>query len=58
MGALARTESRGSHYRRDYPKRDDVNWMKHTIAVKKKDGISISYIPVRVTKWQPEERKY
>lgn len=58
MGALARTESRGSHYRRDYTKRDDVNWMKHTIAVKTKDGISLSYIPVRVTKWQPEERKY
>jgi succinate dehydrogenase / fumarate reductase flavoprotein subunit len=58
MGALARTESRGSHFRRDYTKRDDVNWMKHTIAVKTKDGISLSYIPVTVTKWQPEERKY
>ncbi|MCI4460825.1 MAG: FAD-binding protein, partial [Thaumarchaeota archaeon] len=57
-GALARKESRGGHYRTDYPKRDDVNWMKHTLAYYTPDGPMLTYIPVTVTRWQPEERKY
>jgi len=56
--AVARTESRGSHSRRDFPKRDDVNWMKHTMATRKGDEIILSYKPVTVTKYQPQERKY
>lgn len=57
-GALERKESRGSHYRLDYPKRDDVNFLKHTVARYSKDGITLSYKPVKIVKWEPKERKY
>jgi succinate dehydrogenase / fumarate reductase flavoprotein subunit len=57
-GALARKESRGSHYRRDYEKRDDDNWLKHTLALPDNGGVKLSYRPVTITKWQPMERKY
>ncbi len=56
--ALLRTESRGAHYRLDYPKRDDVNWLKHSLAYYTPDGPRFDYIPVTITKWQPTERKY
>ncbi len=56
--ALNRTESRGAHYRTDYPKRDDVNWLKHTLAWKTPEGIKFDYKPVVITKYQPKERKY
>jgi succinate dehydrogenase / fumarate reductase flavoprotein subunit len=58
LGALVREESRGSHFRTDFPQRDDKNWLKHTIARYTKDGPELSYSPVTITKWQPEERKY
>lgn len=58
LGALAREESRGSHYRTDFPQRDDKNWLKHTIARYTPEGPELSYTPVTITKWQPEERKY
>ncbi len=57
-GALARTESRGAHSRRDFPKRDDVNWLKHTLAYYTPTGPRLDYIPVNITMWQPVERKY
>ncbi len=57
-GALARTESRGAHYRRDYPQRDDANWLKHTLAYYTPTGPRLDYIPVTITMWQPVERKY
>ncbi|MDI6782522.1 MAG: FAD-binding protein [bacterium] len=57
-GAIARTESRGSHSRRDYPKRDDANWLKHTIAEHTPDGAKLRYKPVTLGIFEPEERKY
>jgi len=57
-GALARQECRGAHWRTDHPKRDDVNWLKHTIAFKTDKGIELKYKPVIITKYQPQERKY
>jgi len=57
-GALARKESRGSHFRRDFPTRDDTNFMKHTLAIHTPEGPKLSYREVSITKYQPEERKY
>jgi succinate dehydrogenase/fumarate reductase flavoprotein subunit len=56
--ALNRQESRGAHSRRDFPKRDDRNWLKHTLAYNSKDGARLEYIPVTITKWQPVARTY
>jgi len=58
LGAYARAESRGAHYRLDYPKRDDTNWLKHTVAYLYGGEVQLTYVPVTITRWKPEERKY
>ncbi|MFQ6057496.1 MAG: succinate dehydrogenase flavoprotein subunit [Anaerolineae bacterium] len=58
VSALARQESRGAHYREDYPQRDDANWLKHTLAYQTESGVKLKYKPVVITKYQPMERKY
>jgi succinate dehydrogenase / fumarate reductase flavoprotein subunit len=56
--AQARQESRGGHFREDFPNRDDANFMRHSMAYKQGDEIRLDYKPVTVTRYQPMERKY
>ena len=58
QGALNREESRGSHARTDFPERDDVQWMRHSLFTRGDDGPACSYAPVTVTRFQPEVRSY
>ena len=58
VSALERRDSRGAQARTDYPDRDDENWMRHIVTAKGDEGPEISYSPVSITKWTPEERKY
>lgn len=59
-GALARKESRGAHYRTDYEKRDDVNFLRHTLAYRSETAGApeLRYKPVVITEFEPKERKY
>jgi succinate dehydrogenase / fumarate reductase flavoprotein subunit len=62
VSAKARNESRGGHFREDYPVRDDVNFMRHTMAYRVGEGlqaeIRLDYKPVVETRYKPMERKY
>jgi succinate dehydrogenase / fumarate reductase flavoprotein subunit len=53
-----RKESRGGHYREDYPDRDDVNFLKHSMVSSDNGKLRIAHKPVVITKYQPTERKY
>ncbi len=58
VSAQARQESRGAHYREDFPERDDRNWLKHTLVQWTGQGPRISFKPVTITRFQPKERVY
>jgi succinate dehydrogenase / fumarate reductase flavoprotein subunit len=59
LGALRREESRGAHFRRDFPLRNDKEWLKHTLVTLGKDGNPrLSYREVAITSYQPKERTY
>lgn len=58
VSAIARQESRGGHARADFPKRDDANWLKHTLAWWNDGQVELRYKPVAITQYQPKERVY
>jgi fumarate reductase flavoprotein subunit len=57
--AMSRTESRGSHQRTDFPRRDDAKFLAHTLASRSADGTPrVEYLPVTITRWPPGKRVY
>jgi len=58
VAALDRTESRGGHYREDYPERDDENWLRHSLAWRRDGQIELGFKPVTITDYEPKERVY
>jgi succinate dehydrogenase / fumarate reductase flavoprotein subunit len=58
LGAIERKESRGAQSRTDYPDRNDEEWLKHIVITLDDGQPKISYTPVTMTRWEPEERRY
>jgi succinate dehydrogenase / fumarate reductase flavoprotein subunit len=58
LAALERKESRGAQFRTDFPERDDESWLKHIDITQRDGGLEVSYSPVTITQWEPEERRY
>jgi succinate dehydrogenase / fumarate reductase flavoprotein subunit len=58
VGAIERKESRGAQFRTDFPERNDEQWLKHIDITLEDEQPQVSYSPVTITQWQPEERKY
>ncbi len=58
VAAIERKESRGAQFRTDFPERNDEEWLKHIDVSLNGDGPEVTYSPVTMTQWEPEERKY
>ena len=59
VAAQERKESRGAQFRTDYPERNDAEWLKHIdVVMNGADAPVVSYSPVTITRWQPQERTY
>ena len=58
LASIERKESRGAHYRVDYPARDDENWLHHITCSMGANGPVLGKAPVTITQWTPQERKY
>ena len=56
--AFKRKESRGAHFRTDFPEREDTKWLKHTLVASNLQGLKVTYFPVKISRFQPLKRKY